>query len=84
MIEYILAVVILAAVIVFLSGSGKPRNRGPRTSESYSDVYPGVYSHGPRSPDAEVHFPVRKDSTALFPMNKRKERKRTKTFQNKQ
>ncbi|MCK5265583.1 MAG: hypothetical protein KAR03_08245 [Candidatus Thorarchaeota archaeon] len=81
MIEYILALVVLAAAILLLSGLGKPRKRGPRTSTSYSDDYHGVYSHSSKSPDAEVHFPVRKDSTSVFPMNKRKERKKTETHQ---
>ena len=84
MIEYILAVVVLAAVIVFLSGSGKPRTRGPRIHKDHSHDYQGVYSHGPRSPDAEVHFPVLKDFSSIMPMNKREERKRTRTFQNSQ
>jgi hypothetical protein len=81
MIEYILAVIILAVVILLISGIGKPRRRGPRTSKSYSDDHRGVYSHGTHSADAEVHFPVRKDSTSVFPMNKRKERKKTETHQ---
>ncbi|MGY5871453.1 MAG: hypothetical protein RTV72_04330 [Candidatus Thorarchaeota archaeon] len=81
MIEYILALIVLATVILLLSGFRKPRNRGSSTSKSYSDDYRGVYSHGPHSPDTEVHFPVRKDSTSVFPMNKRKERKKTETHQ---
>ena len=84
MIEYILAVVVLAAVIVFFSGSGKPRNRGPRTSKDHSSDYQGVYSHDSQSPDSDVYFPVLKDFSSLMPMNKREERKRTRTFQNRQ
>ena len=81
MIEYILALIVLAVVILLLSGLGKPRRRGPRTSKDYSHDSRGVYSHGSNSADAEVHFPVRKDSTSVFPMNKRKERKKTETHQ---
>ena len=80
MIEYILAVIIVAIVILLLSGLGTDR-RGPRIPRDHSDDYHGVYSHGSKSVDAEVHFPVRKDSTSVFPMNKRKERKKTETHQ---
>jgi len=81
MIEYILALVVLAAVILLLYGSRKPRRRGPRTYKDYPHDPRGVYSHGSNSPDAEVYFPTRKDSTSVFPMNKRKERKKTETHQ---
>ncbi len=81
MIEYILALLVIAAAILFLSDRGKPRRRGSRTSKDYPHDPRGVYSHGSSSADAEVHFPVRKDSTSVFPMNKRKERKKTDTHQ---
>lgn len=84
MIEYILAVVIPIVVIVFLFSLGKPRKRGPRTSKDHSHDYHGVYSHDSQSPDADVYFPVLKDFSSIMPMNKREERKRTKTFQNRQ
>jgi len=82
MIEYILAVIVLAVVLLLVFGSGKPRRTGPNTSAHYKDEYHGVYSHDSLSPDANVHFPVRKDSTSVFPMNKREERKKTETYQN--
>lgn len=82
LIEYILAVIVLAVVILLVFTSGKPRRTGPTTSTHYKDEYHGVYSHDSLSPDANVHFPVRKDSTSVFPMSKRTERKKTKTHQN--
>ncbi|MCK4567996.1 MAG: hypothetical protein KAU48_11885 [Candidatus Thorarchaeota archaeon] len=81
MIEYLLALLVLAAVILFLFDRGEPRRRGSRTSKDYPHDPRGVYSHGSNSADVEVHFPVRKDSTSVFPMNKRKERKKTETYQ---
>lgn len=81
MIEYVLVIVVLAVIIVLAFGTGKPRRKGPPTSKSYSDDYHGVYSHSSKSIDSEAHFPVRKDSTSIFPMNKRKERKKTETHQ---
>ena len=81
MIEYILTLLVLAVVILFLFGRGEPRRRGSLTSKDYPHDPRGVYSHGSNSADAEVHFPVRKDSTSVFPMNKRKERKKTDTHQ---
>ena len=80
MIEYILALIVLAVVILFLSGLGTDRRRS-RIPRDHSQDYQGVYSHGSKSVDTEVHFPVRKDSTSVFPMNKRKERKKTETHQ---
>ena len=82
MIEYILALLVLVAVILLLSNLGKPRRRGPRTYKDYPYDPRGVYSHGSNSADGEVYFPTRKDSTSVFPMNKRKERKKTETYQN--
>ena len=84
MIEYILAMFVLAAVIISLSGLGKPRKTGPRTFKDHSHEYHGVYSHDSQSVDTEVYFPVLKDFSSIMPMNKRKERKKTRTFQNKQ
>jgi len=81
MIEYIIAFLILAAVILYLAGLGGPRRRGSRTYKDYPHDPRGVYSHGSNSADAEVYFPTRKDSTSVFPMNKRKERKKTETHQ---
>ncbi len=81
MIEYIAAIVVLAVVIILLSVSRKPRRRGPRAYRDYPHDPRGVYSHGSNSADAEVYFPTRKDSTSVFPMNKRKERKKTETHQ---
>ncbi|MHA1862733.1 MAG: hypothetical protein ACTSWA_03110 [Candidatus Thorarchaeota archaeon] len=81
MIEYILALIVLAVVILFLSGLGKPRRRSSGISKDYSHDPRGVYSHGRDSADGEVYFPTRKDSTSVFPMNKRKERKKTETHQ---
>jgi len=76
MIEYILAVFVLAIVILLLlSGRENSRNRGSGKDH-------GVYSHGSHSPDSEVYFPVLKDSTSPMPMNKREERKKTETYQN--
>lgn len=81
MIEYILAVIVLAVVIFLVSGMGKPRRRDSRTSKDYSHDPRSVYSHGSDSADGEVYFPTRKDSTSVFPMNKRRERKKTETHQ---
>ena len=76
MIEYIVAVFVLAIVVLlFLSSRENSRNRG-------STEYRSVYSHGSQSPDSEVYFPVLKDSTSPMPMNKREERKKTETYQN--
>jgi len=79
-IEYILAVIVLAVVILLLSGLGTDRRR-PRIPKDHSDDYHGVYSHGPKSVDTEVHFPVFKDFSGVFPMNKREKRKKTETHQ---
>jgi hypothetical protein len=81
MIEYILAVIVVMAIIIIISGLGKPHKRGPRTSKDYLHDPRSVYSHGSDSPDGEVYFPTRKDSTSVFPMNKRRERKKTETHQ---
>lgn len=80
MIEYFLAVIVLAVVIVLFSSLGNKRRRGPSTFTDRSGEYRGVYSHDSQSPDAEVYFPAQKDSTSLMPMNKREERKKTETF----
>ena len=80
MIEYILAVVLLGIIILILSGVGSDRRRG-RILRDHSDDYQGVYSHGPKSVDTEVHFPVLKDFSGVFPMRKREERKKTETHQ---
>jgi hypothetical protein len=84
MIEYVLAVVILATAIILLFGLGKPRKKGPRTLKDHSHDYHGVYSHDSHSVDTELYFPVLKDSSSVFPMNKREERKKTETYQNRQ
>lgn len=81
MIEYLLALLVLAAAILFFFDRGEPRRRGSHASKDYPHDPRGVYSHGSSSADTEVHFPVRKDSTSVFPMNKRKERKKTDTHQ---
>jgi hypothetical protein len=75
--------VVLAGVILLFLGLEKPRKTGPRTFKDHSHDYHGVYSHDSQSPDAEVYFPVLKDFSTFMPMNKREERKKTKTFQNK-
>ena len=80
MIEYILAMIVLGVVILFLSGLGTDR-RNSRIPRDHSDDYQGVYSHGAKSVDTEVHFPVFKDFSGIFPMNKREERKKTETHQ---
>ena len=80
MIEYILALLVLAVVILFLSGIGTDKRRA-RIPRDHSGDYQGVYSHGPKSVDAEVHFPVFKDFSSVFPMNKREKRKKTETHQ---
>ena len=80
MIEYILAVIVLAIVILLVSGMGKPRNSGPRIRGDSSE-YHGIYSHDSKSPDADVYFPVLKDFSSIMPMNKREERKKTETHQ---
>lgn len=77
MIEYILAVIILAAVILLVSGLGKPRTRGPRRSDGQTMLY----SHDSRDIAAEVYFPTFRDSTAPFPLSKREEREKTETYQ---
>lgn len=78
MLEYILAGFVLAIVLLlFLSGRENPRYRGSGNDH-------GVYSHGSKSPDSEVYFPVLKDSSSIMPMNKREERKKTETYQNRQ
>jgi len=81
-IEYILAVIVLAFVILLIFGSGKPRYRGPRSSKDHPSDYHGVYSHDSKSPDSDVYFPVLKDFSSIMPMNKREERKKTETYQN--
>jgi hypothetical protein len=81
MIEYVLAVIVLAVVLLLIFGSGKPRNGSPRINGHSSD-YHGVYSHDSQSPDADVYFPVLKDFSSIMPMNKREERKKTETYQN--
>ena len=80
MIEYILAVFVLAVVILLVSSAGSPRNRGPRIRDDSID-YHGVYSHDSKSPDSDVYFPVLKDFSSIMPMNKREERKKTETHQ---
>lgn len=79
-----MAVIIVMIIISFLFGMGDPRKRGSKTEKPYSEEYHGVYSHGSRSVDTELHFPVLKDSTAPFPMNKREEREKTETFENRE
>jgi len=78
--EYILAVIVLAIVILIFSSIGTDR-RGPRIPRDHSEDYQGVYSHGSKSVDTEVHFPVFKDFSSVFPMNKREKRKKTETHQ---
>lgn len=80
MIEYILALIGLAIVIILLSGLRTDRKK-PQISRDHSQDYQGVYSHGPKSVDTEVHFPVLKDFSSIFPMSKRTERKKTETHQ---
>jgi len=77
MIEYILAVIVLAIVILLVSGMGKPRTRGPRTSDGQTMLY----SHDSRDIAAEVYVPAIRDSAAPFPLSKREERKKTETHQ---
>jgi hypothetical protein len=84
MIQYILAMVILATTVILFFGLGKPHKRGPSTPKDYSHDYHGVYSHDSQSPDAEIYFPVLKDFSTFMPMNKREERKKTQTHQNRQ
>jgi FtsZ-interacting cell division protein ZipA len=80
MIEYILAAIVLAIVIILLGSLGKKHRRGSSTFKDHPSDYHGVYSHDSRSPDAEVYFPVLKDSTSIMPMNKKEEREKTETF----
>jgi hypothetical protein len=75
MIEYILALVVLAALILLLSG--KPR-RGTR---HLSDGQTMLYSHDSRDTSAEVYLPAFRDSAAPFPRSKREEREKTETYQ---
>jgi hypothetical protein len=81
MIEYILAAIVLAVVILLVFSSGSSRNRGSRISKDHSSNYHGVYSHDSKSPDSDVYFPVLKDFSSIMPMNKREERKKTETHQ---
>ncbi|MHA1137879.1 MAG: hypothetical protein ACTSSE_15475 [Candidatus Thorarchaeota archaeon] len=77
MIEYILAVVVLAVIVILVSSLGKPRPRGPRRSEGQTMLY----SHDSRDKVAEVYVPAFRDSAAPFPRSKREERKKTETHQ---
>lgn len=40
-----------------------------------------LYSHDSRDKVAEVYYPAIRDSTALFPLSKREERKKTESHQ---
>ena len=81
MIEYILAVFVLAIVVLLVFSSGSSRNRGSNISKHHRSDYHGVYSHDSKSPDSDVYFPVLKDFSSIMPMNKREERKKTETYQ---
>jgi hypothetical protein len=77
MIEYILAVVVLAVVLLLLLGPGKSRRGDSRISKGSTMLY----SHDSRDKVAEVYVPAFRDSAAPFPRSKREEREKTETHQ---
>ncbi|TFG34037.1 hypothetical protein EU527_05400 [Candidatus Thorarchaeota archaeon] len=79
MLGIIVGSVFLLAVVIFLfTYREKLRMSKPRTSRGPTLLY----SPDSRDIAAEVYYPAIRDSTALFPLRKREERKKTETFEN--
>ena len=79
MIEYVFALVVLAAVVLLFVGTRKQR------SGSFRQVSEGqtmVYKHGYTDVVAESYYPAIIGSVGPFPMGKKEEREKTETFQN--
>jgi hypothetical protein len=79
MIEYILALIILAGVILLVFGFAKPRSRGTR---HVSDDHTMVYKSDSNDVVADSYYPGIRGSVGPFPVGKREERKKTETYQN--
>jgi hypothetical protein len=79
MIEYILALVILVAIILIVAGLEQPRRGSLR---KLSNDHSMVYKSDSNDPVAESYYPGIRGSVGPFPIGKREERKKTETYQN--
>ncbi|MBE0525908.1 MAG: hypothetical protein IH631_03135 [Candidatus Thorarchaeota archaeon] len=78
MIEYILALVVLAVAILIFSGVGKPRTGGPRRISKGQTM---VYKSDSIDVVADSYHPGIRGSVGPFPIGKKEERKKTETHQ---
>ena len=81
MIEYILALIVLAVVILIFSGVGKSRTEGPRRISEESKGQIMMYKSDSIDVVADSYYPGIRGSVGPFPVGKKEERKKTETYQ---
>lgn len=81
MIEYILALIVLAAIALIVTSYTMKRSEG---SQHIPKGQTMVYKSDSNDVVAESYYPGIRGSVGPFPVGKRKERKKTETFENRE